>query len=426
VIQAVALIRPGPAAAGMKERFARRARGLEPVTAPHPLLEPLFRETFGVMLYQEDVIRAAMAVAGVDAAAGDVLRRHLSKVRGGDPAQQDAFVVAGLRAGIPPAAAREVWEAMARFAAFSFCKAHAVTYGRLAYECVWLKAHHPAAFLAAMLGNDAGYYEKGVYVEEAKRHGVRMLRPCVHRSAERFALEDLPDGRPAIRVPLCEVRGLGAATVQAIHEARRIGGPFRTLADFLRRSHCARDEAEHLAQCGALDDLGCTRPQLLLALRAPPRAPAAGGPELIRGALEPRELPLPPLPEYPPEKRAALELAVLGYTLDAHPVDVLFDAPAQRGVVPLGDAPAHEGRTITVHGWVVAERRLRTSAGAPMMFVTLEDGTGVLEAALFPDAYRRLAADLQGRGPFTLRGRVESQLGGVSLRVAALWAPGRP
>ncbi|MEC7724511.1 MAG: DNA polymerase III subunit alpha, partial [Planctomycetota bacterium] len=168
VIQAVALVRPGPASSGMKEAFIRRARGLEPPSAAHPLLLEVFEDTFGIMLYQEDVIRAAMAVAGLDATASDVLRRELGKrgrseeMRG----EADAFVVAGLRRGLPRQAAEQIWAEMARFAAYSFCKAHSVTYGRLAYRCVYLKARWPAAFLCAMLRNEAGYFAPGVYAEE--------------------------------------------------------------------------------------------------------------------------------------------------------------------------------------------------------------------------------------------------------------------
>lgn len=164
----------------MKDAFVARARGLEPVTAAHPLLCTVFADTFGIMLYQEDVIRAAMAVAGMDGGQGDELRRRLGK-RDGDTARDlDAFVVAGLKHGMPRVALEQVWAEMARFSGYSFCKAHAVTYGRLAYRCVWLKARWPTAFLAAVLNNDAGYFDKGVYVEEAKRLGARFLPPCIN------------------------------------------------------------------------------------------------------------------------------------------------------------------------------------------------------------------------------------------------------
>ena len=430
VIQAVALVRPGPAAAGMKDAFVRRARGQEPVSAAHPLLAEVFADTFGIMLYQEDVIRAAMAVAGMDGAGGDTLRRQLGKEIA-SPQDLDAFVIAGLRRGLPRAAIERVWDEMARFAGYSFCKAHAVTYGRIAYRCVYLKARWPAAFLAAMLNNDAGYYEKGVYVEEAKRLGASFLPPCINLGESGFTLA-APD---TIRVGLGEVRGLGAATLQQLLAARRAGGPFRSLDDFLRRVEPARDEAENLITCGACDCLGITRPELLWRLQVAStpsglqqrRAPVRSA--LFAEVQAPPPVRYPALPEFPPERRIQHELHVLGYSLDRHPVDVLWQRPQPgeaRGTVPCGKVEQLIGQRVRVYGWAVAYRRHRTDEGRPMVFVTLEDGSGIVEATLFPKVYDRHGGELQGRGPFVLTGMVEERLGGVGLNVFEVRAVGEP
>jgi DNA polymerase III alpha subunit len=404
----------------MKDAFVARARGLEPVTTAHPLLAEVFADTFGIMLYQEDVIRAAMAVAGMDGGEGDALRRQLGK-RGVDTAGMlDAFVVAGLKRGMPRTALQQVWGEMTRFAAYSFCKAHAVTYGRLAYRCVWLKARWPAAFLCAVLSNDAGYFDKGVYVEEAKRLGVRFLPPCVQTGAREFALE----GPQAIRVGLGEVRGLGEATLQGILVARRAGGPFRSLEDFVQRARPQRDEAEHLICVGALDALGRSRRELLwrLSVACSPRVQAqrtaAAAPGALFGdALAPREVRYPELPDHDLAERTRHELHLLGYALGAHPVEVLWrDAAARQGLVPCGRIELHLGQAITVCGWVVARRGHR-GEGEPMLFLTLEDGTGIVEATLFPKVYRACGAEVQGRGPYFVRGVVEQRMGGIGLRV---------
>ncbi|GAB4137609.1 MAG: DNA polymerase III subunit alpha [Planctomycetota bacterium] len=423
VIQAVALVRPGPASAGMKDAFVRRARGLEPATAAHPLLEQVFGDTFGIMLYQEDVIRAAMAVAGMDPSDGDRLRRDLAK-GDADGADLDAFVVAGLRRGLPRAAAERVWREMERFAGYSFCKAHAVTYGRLAYRCVYLKAHWPGAFLAAVLNNDAGYYAKGVYVEEAKRLGIRMAPPCVQRGAAGFEL--LAFDR--IRVGLSEVRGLGEATLDRLLRARRAGGAFASLEDFLRRVEPRRDEAENLILCGALDGLGRSRPELLWRLKVATsrrgvsanRTPAARG--LFDGVLDPPSVDYPDLPELSPEQRVRWELEVLGYSLDEHPVDLIWrraDLPMARGCVPCGRIEEFAGRRVRLFGWVVASRGHRTDGGAPMRFWTLEDGTGIAECVAFPAVLERLGGEMQGRGPFVVAGRVEERNGGLALHLSS-------
>ena len=433
VIQAVALVRPGPAAAGMKDAFIRRARGLEPVTTAHPLLREVFADTFGIMLYQEDVIRAAMAVAGLDATEGDVLRRDLGK-RGRSHAlrdEADAFVVAGLRRGLPRAAIEQVWAEMARFAAYSFCKAHSVTYGRLAYRCVFLKARWPAAFLAAMLRNDAGYFAQGVYAEEAKRLGAELRGPCIQDGSVEHVLL-----RPTvIRIGLSSVHGLGDRTVSALLTARRAGGPFRNLQDFLQRVRPMRNEAENLILVGACDGFGMTRPELLWRLQVAmtPRAQKAAERTAVavRGALfadavSPREASYPQLPDYDEAKKSEAELRLLGFTLGSHPVDVLWrrgELPVLNQCVPCGKVAEHLNRTVRICGFAVAFRGHSAEQGG-MCFVTVEDGTGIVETTLFPKVYQRCGGVLQGRGPFVFEGKAEERLGGgVGMRVFDVMLP---
>ena len=445
VIQAVALVRPGPASSGMKEAFIRRARGLEAPSAAHPLLLEVFADTFGIMLYQEDVIRAAMAVAGVDATAGDVLRRDLGKRGRSDPMQDeaDAFVVAGLRQGLPRRAIEQIWAEMARFAAYSFCKAHSVTYGRLAYRCVYLKARWPAAFLCAMLRNEAGYFAPGVYAEEAKRLGAELRAPCVQEGG---AEHELLSER-GIRVGLATVHGLGDRTAERILVARRAGGRFRDLVDFLQRVRPSRVEAENLIQVGALDAFGTSRPELLWRLqvastpraqKAVLRAATAARGALFADAVAPREASYPQLPDYDDKQRAEHELALLGFTLGSHPVDVLWrrgELPALARCVPCGKVGEHVGKTVRVCGFAVAFRghairrgvansRRPDGKSGGMCFVTVEDGSGIVEATLFPKVYQRVGGLLQGRGPFVFVGQVEERVGGgMGLRVIDVELP---
>ena len=434
VIQAIALVRPGPAAAGMKDAFLRRARGEEAVTAAHPLLAEVFADTLGVMLYQEDVIRAAMAVAGLDAEQGDMLRRRLCNKGGGSGSELESFVVAGLRRGLPRAAVERIWAEMARFSAYSFCKAHAVTYGRLAYRCVYLKAHWPVAFLCAVLDNEAGYFDTGVYVEECKRLGGRMLPPCVQHGDDRFALVFAD----TIRVGWSQVRGMTQGTRQQIAAARRAGGPFRSFDDFLRRVEPQRDEAENLIRVGACDVFGLPRRELLwrLQVAASPRARAEllatheGGDATVArrsGALWPDVLAAAPvaypsLPEFDVAERTRHELALLGYALMAHPVDVLWQDRdgLRQDLVPCGRVDECVGDTICIRGWLVAWRAHRTEHGESMAFATIEDGSGLVEATMFPKVYAQCGATFDGRGPYVVRGVVEERLGGTGLRVIAV------
>ncbi len=478
VIQAVALIRPGPAGSGMKDAYVRRFRGLEEPAPPHPLLAETLAETHGVMLYQEDVMQAVVVLAGLSLAEADGLRRALTKRRGAELERLRGRFFAGAAArGVEPAGARRVWELVSNFSSFGFCKAHAVTYGRIAYRAVYLKAHHPAELLTAFLNSDTGYYETRVYVEEARRLGVVILPPDVNRSGRGFALEPAgPAGgaRAAIRVGLERVKGLSADTLASLF-AERERGPFLSLPDFLARSPAQVDEVASLIQCGAFDAFDRTRPEMLWRLhlltapaRRPPR-PAAGqaprdpaglaagrdtpegrawgrvrdarlstqgwtGPSIGVGrlslgpgesaALFPEPLTpavaLPQLPETDAATRGRLELELLGLTVTDHPT-VLFRDPAHeralRGfpTIPCAALDQHRGRRVALVGWLAASRRVRTSDGRWMRFLTLEDTTGIAEVVLFADAYARHGHHLVSRGPFRIAGSVEDQMGACTL-----------
>lgn len=387
VIQAVALIRPGPAGSGMKDAYVRRFRQLEDPRPPHPRLSDLLWETHGVMLYQEDVMQVASRMAGMDLAEADLLRRALQKRRARDLEEVARRFLAGCaEEGIARADAVRVWDLIANFASFAFCKAHAVTYGRIAYRAVWLKTHHPAVYLAAFLASETGYYDARVYVEEARRLGVPILPPDVNRSERTFAVEWSPGPAlrpaPAIRIGLSSVKGLSQRATDTILASRASRGPFVSLPDFLERTRAHRDEAEALIQVGAFDDFDRTRPELLwrlhllnapvrrvprrsaedapldpaqlAACRATPASRArdtlasarakiggwhANGLGLGHADLAPGEcaalfpepetpaLALPRLPDVDARTRGQLEFAGLGLTIRAHPT-AIFPCPA--------------------------------------------------------------------------------------------------
>ncbi len=475
VIQAVALIRPGPAGSGMKDAYVRRFRGLEEPRAPHPRLTELLWDTHGVMLYQEDVMQVASWLAGMDLTEADLLRRSLQKRREGTLAPLARRFEEGCVAnGVARADARRVWELVSNFASFGFCKAHAVTYGRIAYRAVYLKAHHPGAYLAAFLNSRTGYYETRVYVEEARRLGVPILPPDVNESGEewRYGSGGAGGSVGTLRVGLGQVKGLGEATRARIL-AERARRAFTSLPDFLERTGAHTDEAEHLIQCGAFDAFDHTRPELswrLHLLRAPERGVprdvrAAGGldrgridacrstpgartAEAIvrarhaggwRGAgiglgaaeLAPGEcaslfpapetpaLVLPRLPDVDARRRAQIEFELLGITVALHPTE-LFPCEAQAaGVVRIACAELdrHAGRRVALVGWLDASRRVRTADGRWMRFLTLEDTTGIAEAVLFPDVYARDGHRLVSRGPFCISGTVLDQMGACTLHV---------
>ncbi|MDA1266331.1 MAG: DNA polymerase III subunit alpha, partial [Planctomycetota bacterium] len=293
VIQAVALIRPGPAGSGMKDAYIRRSRGLEPATPPHPRLVDVLWDTHGVMLYQEDVMQAAARVAGMDMSEADLLRRALQKRRDDDLTQACGRFLAGAEAeGVTRTEAQSVWDLIANFASFAFCKAHAVTYGRIAYRAAWLKTHYPATFLVAFLASETGYYPARVYIEEARRLGVPILPPDVNRSGATFDVEALSPRRGdpptlSLRIGLSQVKGLSERTLAHLLSSRKTLGAFLSLPDFLDRTDARVNEVEALIQCGAFDAYDRTRPELLWRLHLL-KTPAKRAP---KGAgLDPRLL----------------------------------------------------------------------------------------------------------------------------------------
>jgi DNA-directed DNA polymerase III PolC len=433
-IAAVALIRPGPAGSGMKDAYVKRARGLEPARYLHPRLEPLLAENYGVLLYEEDVMAVAAALADWTLAEGDLFRRALvgaKSLEEREPVRR-LFLARLAERGVDAEVARAAWEDLSRFAAYAFCKAHAAGYGVLAYQAAYLKARWPAAFAVALLANHAGMYPLWVHVADAERRGVRFRLPCVNRSQNQATLE--PEGDPEtgpVRLGLSSVRDLSEATRTRLVRTRDTEGAFASLADFTARARPSLTEAQNLIASGALDVLGRTRASLRCEAQA---THARYGDAEDEGAFRVRRSPVavPDLPEFEPARLGLLEWQTLRLGVRAHPLELASPDLAPPGEPPwslearkrarsaLGLAPAADmerrvGERVRVAGLVAAARRVETVRGDRMLFLTLDDGTGLVECTLFPEAYRRAMGRLSGLGPFVAEGRVESAHGAVTL-----------
>ncbi len=411
LMKALALIRPGAASLGMKESFVRRARGEEPVPPGDPRLAGTLDDTFGVMLYEDDVLMVASALTGLPPAEADRFRRAVTKCRSDrDRLELSAGFLSRCRAaGVGRELAADLWVQMAKFNAYSFCRAHAASYARLSWANAWLKAHRPLEFWVAALNNNAGMYPHWVYVEEAKREGIRFLLPCVNRSGREFQ----PEGG-AVRVGLGRVRSLSAAAVEGILAAR----PFAGLADFLLRSGAAPAEAAALVRCGALDFTGHPRPGMLLELHTSfPRERRGGGEPLLR--FSGTATGLPALGDYSPQQRRRDEWRLLELCTGAHPLAGRRPALAALGAVTSGRLPGAIGESVRLAGVVATGRTVRTESGGPMCFLTLSDEDGVFEATIFPPLYRSARRMLAGAGlgPLLLDGVVESQHDAISVTV---------
>jgi DNA-directed DNA polymerase III PolC len=418
---ASSIIRPGVSNSGMMRMFVERHLGRQPVRFAHPTLRVLLAETYGVMVYQEDVIKVVHAVAGWSLGEADKLRRCMSKKRHWEKIEtyRERFLADAQRRGLSGRAAAEIWRQIEAFGGYAFCKAHSASYAQLSFQSAYLKAHYPAAFMAAVLSNQGGFYGPAAYLEEARRLGLRLLAPDVNAGAWRYTAE----GGDSLRVGLMAVKQLGAGHAHALQKAR----PFCSLRDLLARVPLTREETEALIDCGACDGLGPGRTRLHweAALSRHWRRRSAG-PDLLAAP----ELPLPALPEADADERLAAEFAQLGLSPAAHPLMQyrgLLSRLAGPGTVAAADLARHAGQRVRAYGWLVTWRGNRVhKTGELMKFMTLEDLTGTFEVTLFPRAYAEHGHKLFGLGPYWVEGIVEDDHGGVTLTAERLENLGKP
>jgi len=416
-----------PAANEFIREYIRRLHGgnWEPI---HPCMAEVLDETFGIMVYQEDVSRVAMALAGFSHAEADRLRKIMSKKdrehRLKDFRQR---FFAGARArGADDGQISAIWEMMMSFSGYSFCKPHSASYARVSFQAAYLKVHHPAEFMAAVISNRGGFYGTFAYVSEARRLGLAILPPDVNLSDIRWS------GRGnAVRVGLQAVGDLSAETRDRIVAARR-RRPFASAVDFFERTRPDESEARALIRCGALDalDPGGGRAALMWTL-ASWRKSRSGGPKARNGSLfaagDPPNRP-PSLPPDDERERLRREFAVLGFLCDRHPMTLFADTIASLNTVKAVDLPGFLGRRVRFAGWLITGKVVSTKHGDPMEFLTFEDDTGVVETTFFPETYRRFCHMIDRGRPYLLTGRVEADWGAVTLTVdsaAAVTSPVR-
>lgn len=347
-------------------------------------------------------MRIAVEIAGYTVGDADRFRSEVSKKVSASrlQAQYVDFVrVRAQQAGIDRKTAEAIWDEVLRFAAYSYCKAHATVYANIAWETAWMKAHYPHEFYCSLFNNHQGMYPLRVYVWDAKRHGIAVLPPHVNHSEIEWSL---PNG--AIRAGLNIVKGLSRATAQAIIEQRRIHS-FRDMEDLRRRVRFRKPELQNLIHVGACDGLGSTRPAMLSGLRFEP--PRQDQPMLFDIY---RDRSAAALPDYDGIAKLKAELDGTGISFGIHPAALL-----PRRYVTAGRLNGFLGRKVTVAGFVATARRARTSDNRVMGFVTLEDATGMVEVSFFPDklpAYRTVCSYA---GPVWVTGKVTEHLSSISV-----------
>ncbi|HYS19275.1 MAG TPA: error-prone DNA polymerase, partial [Candidatus Binatia bacterium] len=411
----VAIIRPGPIVGDMVHPYIRRRRGREPVTYPHPSLEPILRRTLGVPLFQEQLLRMAMVTAGFTAAEAEELRRAFGFKRSERlMAEVETKLRAGIaRQGIHGAAAEEIVHAITAFALYGFPESHASSFALLAYASAYLRVHHPAAFYAALLNNQPmGFYHPATIVKDAQRHGLRVLPIDVTCSRWLCTVEPVGGAGPAMRLGLRYVRGLRERAARAVVGARE-ERPFGSIHDLARRAHLDRDELETLAAIGALAPLGGTRRTNLWTAAAPHPGPLFADPP---GAPS-------PLSEMTDVERLAADYAGTGVTLGPHPMALRRTALRRRGVLSARElAGVADGVGVQVAGSVIVRQRPGTAKG--FVFLSLEDETGIANVIVTPPIFARHRLALVAEPYLLVAGIAQQQDGVVSVR--AVKARGLP
>ncbi len=398
LIAGVALYRPGPMA--NIPDYCRRKHG-EPWEAPHPDLHDILAETYGIMVYQEQVMQIAQHLAGYSLGAADLLRRAMGKkIRAEMEKQRETFTKGATARGIAPAKAEEIFDLMAKFADYGFNKSHAAAYALVAYHTAWMKANHPVAFIAACMSLARDNTDKLAALRaEATRLGIGLLPPDINRSGADFTLERQPDGSYAIRYALAAIKRVGFSAMQEITAARG-NTPFASLADFAARVEpraLNRMQIENLVRAGAFDTLDHRRAALFagaetLLRRASAEAEnrATGQSALFGSVSGPDPIILPETEPWSGIDRIAFEAEAIGFHLTAHPLDAYNAALRRLGVTPSANlAQAPSGRVLRLAGIIAAIKERTTSKGTRMAFVTLSDATGRFEVTLFSETLMR-------------------------------------
>jgi error-prone DNA polymerase len=411
IMTQVALVRPGPIQGGAVHPYIERRQRLreDPTYVPpadHPLLEEPLEATLGVVVFQDQVLDVAMALAGFTVGEAEGLRRAMSRKRSEAAleAYRERFVAGAAGNGVEKALANEIYDKLVAFSGFGFPKSHAAAFGLLAYQSAWLRHHYPAEFLCALLNEQPmGFYPPSSLVRDAQRRGVEVRPPDVNLSAAECAVQD-----GVVRIGLEYVDSLGEDDAAALVEERERGGPFSSVVDLAQRAPLSRDELEALVASGACDTLGESRRALLWELGLVPRAqsvPGSGGEQhQLALALEPTAE-TPDLPEQTPWERMLADYRRTSLSVGVHPLQLLRPH-LPKAVLSSEELRAAPNRSrVTVAGMTVARQRPATANG--VVFMLLEDEHGQMNLIVPPQVYDRFRAVVRGEPLVLARGRFE-------------------
>lgn len=404
-----ALYRPGP----MEniDHFIKRRFGQEPVTYPDDSLKGILAPTYGIIVYQEQVMQVASAMAGFTLGQADLLRRAMSKKKKATmEAMRKRFIEGAVSQGHKVQAAESTFDYIDRFANYGFNRSHAVAYSKMAFELAYLKAHYPAAFFTALLNSVLNNSAKTkLYLMEAKRHQVTILPPNINYSGAYFRLE-----QNQIRFGLASIKGMRRDLLKSLLTERQANGQFKSLHQFLLRldpKWLKADLIEGLIYSGAFDDFGYNRAELIASLPEFLSSVELSGNSVdLFAALAPK---ITHQPDFSLNERLEKENEYLGAYLSGHPVEQYADVAQQRGAVSIGDLSV--GQHVALVVYVTRIRTIRTKRGDQMAFLTASDLTGEISITVFPNTYRQIATWLAKEQVILVTGKTEANRGGLQV-----------
>ncbi len=425
----LALYRPGPLDAGLIPKFINRKHGREQIDYAHEILQPILNETYGIMVYQEQIMKIAQDMAGYSLGQADLLRRAMGKKKVSEMQKhQEIFVAGAKERGVPTKVAAELFEQMIKFAEYCFNKSHSCAYGYVTYQTAYLKANYPVEYMAALLTANSGDQDKvQKYIATCLAMGIQVEPPHINRSGVDFT----PTGN-SILFGFSAVRNVGMGPIEALLAAREADGPFKSLADLCDRVDLRtvnRRALEALIHSGAFDSLEPNRNQLIHDLelildwaqsRAKDRASGQGNLFDLLGGGGPVEQTAvdsfdsapkaPPVEDFPQQEKLRLEKEILGFYISDHPLKAIRDSARVLAPINLGDLGDYaEGSSVSAIVLITSIKPVITKKGDRMAIIQLEDLTGNTEAVVFPKSYERIGQHIQPDARLMVWGKIDKR-----------------
>jgi DNA polymerase-3 subunit alpha len=428
IIALVALFRPGPLQSGMVDDFINRKHGRARVEYPHPSLKAILEPTYGVILYQEQVMQIAQTLSGYSLGNADLLRRAMGKKKAEEMAlQREIFVKGAVERGVPATTATYIFDLVEKFAGYGFNKSHSAAYALLAYQTAYLKAHYPAEFMASVLSSDMDNTDKVVMlIEECRLLKLEILPPHINHSEYYFVARNAQ-----IIYGLGAIKGLGEAAIESIIESRKTGGLFKDLFDFCQRIDLRKNNRralEALIKAGALDDFAPHRALLLASLEKAiqlaeksAKDAALGQGDLFADSQQAQVTPdLVSVPMWSDAQRLAGEKATLGLYLTGHPIAEFLPELKRFISCRIANVRSEPDKKITLAGFLTSLRIVKTKQGKRMAIATLDDQSARMDVTLFNDEFEKYREVLQNEALLVVQGVVmhDEYSGGLRMRVS--------